>query len=163
MQVIFFYLPIISISIYLASIYLSLLLTTCKFFRDGVPKVPAPWGYIWWQPSCTPSRRPPRGIYINFVISFTMFWFFLIGLHISHVGTIEFYCFFRTWSCWGCESTFHFLGTRDMPHTWLERASWTLLWCCFVGCRSWTARCCQPWWIDGVRRSTLSTSLAGRW
>jgi hypothetical protein len=42
MQAIFFTLSIVYTFIYLASIYLSLLLTTLNFFQDGAPRVPAP-------------------------------------------------------------------------------------------------------------------------
>jgi hypothetical protein len=56
-----------------------------------------------------------------------MFKFFFIGLHIANVGTIEFY-FFQDLK------PFHFLGTRDTPHTLLEWVSWTLLSWWFVSC-----------------------------
>jgi hypothetical protein len=42
MQAIFFTLSIVSTFIYLASIYLSFLLTTFNFFQDGAPSVLAP-------------------------------------------------------------------------------------------------------------------------
>jgi hypothetical protein len=92
MQVILSY-----IANYLASIYLSLLLTTCIFFAG-------------WRTQCTRSLRLHMMAAIVHTFSLTstrylqnvrhflyiMSRFFLIGLYIANVVIIEFYCFFKT-------------------------------------------------------------------